>query len=384
MSGSIYFDYNATTPLDSGVHTVVSEALRTPWANPSSVHHLGRIARSALDDARDRLAARFQAKPSEILFTSGGTEANNLAVFGGARCRRDRGRHLVCSPVEHPAVLHCHRQLAAREGYEVHWLPVNAAGQVDPDDVRRALRTDTVLVSVMAVNNETGVIQPVTEIGRLCRERGVLFHTDAVQAFGKLPVTSFAAFEADLVTVCAHKLHGPRGAGLLYARSPLLPEPLLFGGGQENERRAGTENLPAILGFAAALERFVTPPVFAAERLAPWINRLQRVLTGIDGVFCHGENVPRVANTLSFSVNGTDSIALLANLDLRGIGASSGSACSSGSVEPSHVLRAMGCSAELAASLVRFSLGRETTEAEVETVAAVLPEVIALARAGGG
>lgn len=383
MPASVYLDYNATTPLDDGVRAVMVEALDHPWANPSSVHHLGRLARCALDDARDRLATRFQCKPSELVFTSGGTEANNLAVFGAARQRRDRGRHLVCSPIEHPAVLHCHRHLALREGYSVTWLPVGAEGRIDPADVLRAIRPDTVLVSVMAANNETGVIQPVEEIGRACRERGVLFHTDAVQAFGKLPIQSIRQFEADLVTVCAHKLHGPRGAGLLYTRSPLLPEPILFGGGHENERRAGTENLPAILGLEAALARFLAPPVFDSQILGGWKARLRDLLAGIEGVICHGQNAPSLENTLAFSVNGTDSIALLANLDLHGICASSGSACSSGSVEPSHVLQAMGLSPGWASSLVRLSLGRENTDRELEYVVGTLPGAIQQARTTG-
>ncbi len=377
---SIYLDYNATTPLDPGVREVMVRALDEAWGNPSSVHRLGREARAQLDDARDRVSAVLRCRPSEVIFTSGGTEANNLAVIGAARLRRDRGRHLVSSPVEHHAVLHALEHLVRREGFLLTLLPVDGQGRIAPEDVRDALRPDTVLVSVMAANNETGTRQPVGEIGRLCRSRGVLFHCDAVQWFGKEPLSGVADLDADLVTLCGHKLHGPKGVGALYARSPLLPEPLLFGGAQENDRRAGTENLPAILGLAEAVSRFVPTPVFATSDLRAGTEGLARVLERIEGVAIQGSRLERLSNTLAFTVTGTDSIALLANLDLAGICASSGSACSSGSLTPSHVLRAQGLSESLAASLVRLSLGRENTPDELATVAAALPGVIDQAR----
>src|SRR5690606_2551630 len=312
----------------------------------------------------------------------GGTEANNLAVFGAARLRRDRGRHLIASPVEHHAVLHSLEYLRRHEGYAVSYLPVDSAGRVDPEDVIALLRPDTVLVSVMAANNETGVFQAVAEIGRVCRERGVLFHTDALQWFGKEPFSSIEQFHADLVPLCAHKLYGPKGAALLYVRSPLQPHPILFGGSHENERRAGTENLPAILGLAEAVARFVRSPVFDSSRLGALRDRLARALSEIDGVCLHGAGAPRLANTLAFTTTGTDSIALLAALDLHGVCASSGSACSTGALEPSHVLMAMGVPKPIAASLVRLSLGGENTEAEIDAVCSILPAVIAQVRAG--
>lgn len=378
----VYFDYNATTPLDTGVEAVMQAAMREAWGNPSSVHQLGRRARALLDDARDRLAACLRSRPGEWVFTSGGTEANNLAVFGAARARKPRGRHLVCSPVEHHAVLNAFETLARREGFELTLLPVDRHGRVAPEDVTRTLRPDTTLVSVMAANNETGVLQPVREIGRICRQKGVLFHTDALQWAGKEPWDAVGDFEADLVTLCGHKFHGPKGAGALWIRSPLPIEPIQVGGGHELDRRAGTENLPAILGFVDAVERFVRNPVFRREQLVPWVSRLSETLAGLEGVTEHAREVPRLANTLAFSVRGADSLGLIANLDLDGVCASSGSACSSGSITPSHVLLAMGLAPDQASSLVRFSLGRETTEAEVAYVSAGLPGWIARSRVG--
>ncbi len=221
------------------------------------VHHVGRKARALLDDARDRAAKFLGAKPSEIIFTSGGTEANNLAIFGTARMLKSKGKHLITSSVEHHAVLQCFDYLEKNEGFSVTRLPVNADGRVSVADFQQSIRPDTVFVSVMAANNEIGTLQPVADIGALCRERGIVFHTDAVQWFGKEPFQNIQQFNADLVSVCAHKFHGPKGAGLLFIKSPLHPDPILFGGGHENERRAGTENLAAIVGLVEVLEQFV-------------------------------------------------------------------------------------------------------------------------------
>jgi len=372
----VYFDYNATTPLDPGVRAAMLPFLDEVWGNPSSVHAVGRAARAALDEARYRLAGLWKCKPSEVVFTGGGTEANNLAVFGTARALNGRGRHLVCSPVEHHAVLHAFQHLARHEGFELTLLPVDATGQVRAEDVASALRPDTVLVSVMAANNEVGTLQPVAEIGALCREQGVKFHTDAVQAFGKLPFADIHQFNADLVSVCPHKFHGPKGAGALYVRSPLQPQPMQVGGGHENERRAGTENLAAIAALVSAFERGVLVPAFPAERLRGWSDRLAQAAATIPGVTLRGHPSERLPNTVAFTVAGTDSIALMAALDLEGICASSGSACSAGSLESSHVLQAMGVAPAEANALVRLSLGRENTEADVERVIATLPEVI--------
>ncbi len=346
------------------------------FGNPSSIHQIGRRARSLLDDARDRVAHLWKAKPSEVIFTSGGTESNNLAIFGTARLLQGKGQHLVTSSIEHHAVLHAFRHLERHEGFEVTYLPVTSEGVVQLKDVAAALRPDTILVSVMAANNETGSLQPVSEIGALCRERGIIFHTDAVQWFGKQPFSTIHQFNADLVSACSHKFHGPKGAGALFIKSPLLPQPIIGGGGQENERRAGTENLPAIIGFARALELFVAEPVFSAAKLSPLAERIITLADSLLGVTVQGSRSARLANTVALSIEGTDSIALLAGLDLEGVCASSGSACSAGSLEPSHVLSAMGVGPALASSLVRFSLGKETTEEDIALVECVLPKII--------
>jgi len=373
----IYWDYNATTPLDHQVRQAMEPYLENVWGNPSSVHAVGRRARAALDEFRYRLAGAWKCRPSEVIFTSGGTESNNLAVLGTARLRGAQGyRHLVVSPVEHHAVLHALKHLEAHEGFTLTLVPVNHHGRVSPEAVAQALRPDTALVSIMAANNETGTLQPVAEIGRLCRERGVIFHTDAVQAFGKLPFERIDQFEADLVSVCAHKFHGPKGAGALFIRSPLLPHPTQHGGAQENERRGGTENLTAVAGLVSAFETLVLQPVFPTDSLRAWTERLAQTVTSLPGVERHGCPENRLPNTLAFSVEGTDSISLLANLDLEGLCASSGSACTAGSVEPSHVLRAMGVPESRAKALVRFSLGRESTEEEVARVESLLPTLI--------
>lgn len=377
---TVYFDYNATTPLDPEVREAMLPFFAGIFGNPSSVHHVGRQARALLDDARDRVATIWRAKPSEVVFTSGGTESNNLAVFGSARLWRDKGRHLITSAIEHHAVLHCFQYLAKKENFNVTYLPVNAEGIVSPDDLQKAIRPDTILVSIMSANNETGSIQPVSVLGEICRSRGILFHTDAVQSFGKQPFEDIHQFQADLVSVCAHKFHGPKGAGALFIKSPLLPDPIVFGGGHENERRAGTENLPAIIGFTTVMERFVKEPVFEAKELSPLCHRLIDFIKTLEGVTFRGSLRDRLCNTVAFTVAGCDSITLLAGLDMEGICASSGSACSAGSLEPSHVMSAMGVDKNSANSLVRFSLGRDSTLAEVQTVEEVLRNVINRAR----
>ena len=382
MPRTIYFDYNATTPLDPAVRDAMLPFLGEVWGNPSSVHHVGRKARALLDDARDRAAKFLAAKPSEIIFTGGGTEANNLAIFGTVRALKPKGTHLITSAIEHHAVLQCFDYLEKNEGFSVSRLPVNSEGGVAVDDLKKAIRPDTVLVSIMAANNEIGTIQPVAEIGAVCRGHKIIFHSDAVQWFGKEPFENFGQFNADLVSVCAHKFHGPKGAGLLYIKSPLHPDPILFGGGHENERRAGTENLAAIIGLVAALEKFVKPPVFSQAKLKQLTAKLIATIENIEGCEIISPRENSLANTVSFVVRGSDGIALMAGLDMEGICASSGSACSAGSLEPSHVILAIG-KKEAANSLVRFSMGRDSTEAEVDFVCNILPEVIRRAQLGG-
>jgi cysteine desulfurase len=377
---TVYFDYNATTPLDPGVRAVMQPCLADIFGNPSSVHHVGRRARALLDDARDRAANVLGSKPSEVVFTGGGTESNNLAIFGTARALKHKGRHLITSAVEHHAVLHCCEYLAREEGFELTILPPDQTGRLSPQTLEAAIRPDTILVSLMAANNEIGTIQPVQELGRICRDKGVLFHTDAVQWFGKEPFENIHQFHADLVSICAHKFHGPKGAGILFIRSPLQPHPTAFGGGHENERRAGTENLAGIIGMIDAMERFLKTPVFPKEKLQQLTADLSAAIEQTTATQPLGPKTERLANTVSFVVEGADSISLLAGLDLEGICASSGSACSAGSLEPSHVVTALGVKKELANSLVRFSLGRESTQEEVDYVIQVLPTVIERAR----
>ena len=379
---TIYLDHNATTPLDPAVREAMLPYLGAVFGNPSSVHHVGRKARALLDEARDRVAVQWKCKPSEIVFTSGGTESSNLAIFGTARLLKPRGRHIITSQVEHPAVLQACEYLGRKEDFDVTYLPVTREGFITPEALVASFRPDTILVSVMAANNETGAIQPVAALGQLCRERGVLFHTDAVQWFGKLPVVDIHQFQADLVSVCAHKFHGPKGIGALFVRSPLHPDPVIFGGGHENERRAGTENLAGIVGFVEALARFVASPVFEPNHLLPLSDALIQLIARLSpqGVALRSPEAQRLPNTVSFTVAGSDSLTLLAALDLEGICASAGSACSSGSLEPSHVMKAMGVPSAEANALVRFSLGRETTPADIEHVRQVLPGLIERAR----
>jgi cysteine desulfurase len=381
MPRTIYLDYNATTPLDPSVREVMLPFFNEIWGNPSSVHHVGRKARARLDDARDRAAQFLGAKPSEIIFTSGGTESNNLAIFGTARSLKAKGNHLITSAVEHHAVLHCFDYLEKKEGFSVTRLPVDATGRVSPDDLKRAVRPETTLVSIMAANNEIGTIQPVAELGTICRERGILFHSDAAQWFGKEPFESIHQFNADLISICAHKFHGPKGAGLLWIKSPLHPDPIIFGGGHENERRAGTENLPAIFGLVTALEKFVRTPVFPAEKMRTLGASLAAAIVKIEGCELVSPTANCLANTVSFVVSGADGIGLLAGLDVAGICASSGSACSAGSLEPSHVILAIG-KKSAANALVRFSLGRDSSPEEIDLVGSILPEVVARSRGG--
>jgi len=375
---TIYFDYNATTPFDAEVREAMLPYLGEVFGNPSSVHHVGRQARALLDDARERVAQVWVCKPSEVVFTSGGTESTNLALFGAARLLRSKGRHIITSAIEHHAVLHCCEYLAKKEGFQVTYLPVDRDGLVSLETLGSAIQPDTILVSIMAANNETGTIQPVAELGTFCRDRGILFHTDAVQWFGKEPFAGVHQFNADLVSLCAHKFHGPKGVGALFIRSPLLPDPIVFGGGHENERRAGTENMAGIIGLALAVERFVPHPVFARKTLQPLTDRLISLVDSLrdQGAVVRGSRRHRLVNTVAFTVRGCDSATLLAGLDLEGICASSGSACSAGSLEPSHVMTALGVATDSANSLIRFSLGRESTAEEVSQVESVLPAII--------
>jgi cysteine desulfurase len=377
MPPTIYMDHAATTRVDPEVLAAMLPYFSEHYGNPSSIHAQGRNALAALDDAREAVAAVLNANRKEIIFTGGGTEADNLAIKGVALAqqRRGKGQHLITAATEHHAVLHACEYLQAC-GFELTVLPVDAYGMVRVDDVRAALRPDTVLVSVMYANNEVGTIQPVAEIGALCRERAVPFHCDAVQAAGALPL-DVAALNVDLLTLTAHKFYGPKGVGVLYARhgTPLLPQ--INGGGQERRRRAGTENVPGYVGLATALrlaeERrasYVTHCTALRDRLADGL------LAAIPHSTLHGHPQQRLPNNANIAFDYVEAESVLLLLDQHGICASSGSACTSGSLEPSHVLTAMGVPAERANGAVRFSIGKDTTEQEVELVLDVLPAII--------
>lgn len=371
----IYLDYNATTPLASEVMEAMLPYLTNHFGNPSSIHAAGRETRAAIDDSRDRLARLLGAKPHEIIFTGGGTESDNLAIIGLARNRSSQGKHIITCATEHHAVLHAFEYLQKQEGFRVTWLPVNSQGRIDLQQLVNAITPETTLVSVMTANNETGVLQPVHEIGALCRERGVLFHSDAIQSFGKEPVSTK---DFDAISLAAHKFNGPKGVGLLWLRAGISIERLQFGGSHENERRPGTENVAGIAGMARAAE--LSLAVMDAERSRQAVLR-DRLWEGVRHAFpaavMNGDPAARLANTLNVSFPGLDGEGLLINLDLAEICASSGSACMVGSILPSHVLIAMGVAPELARSTVRFSLGKGTTAAEIETAISRLPEIFA-------
>ena len=372
----IYLDYNATTPLCAPALEAMQPFLERHYGNPSSVHAAGREARAGVDDARDRLAALLGAKPHELVFTSSGTESNNLAVLGLARAHRDRGRHLICASAEHHAVLHAFEHLEKREAFEVTFLPVGDRGRVDPDELKRAIRSDTTLVSIMTANNETGVLQPMEELASLCDDRGVLLHSDMVQSFGKVE-TRLGESGLAAASFAAHKFHGPKGAGLLYLRAGLPIEAVQYGGTHENQRRPGTENVPAIAGMAAAAEWALRGRAAEQERQSALRDRLwNHVARSFPSATQNGDTPLRLANTLNVSFAGLSSETILMALDLEGICASSGSACMVGSVVASHVLLAMGLPASLASSAVRFSLGHETTEEEVDRAGDILARVI--------
>jgi cysteine desulfurase len=370
----IYLDYNATTPLCDAARDAMSPYLGRHFGNPSSVHAAGREARAAIDNARDKLAALLHIKPHEIIFTSGGTESCNLAVLGLARQRSSRGGHIVSAKTEHHAVLNAVEHLEKHEGFEVTWLNVSRDGIIDLGQLAAAIRPDTRLVSIMTANNETGVIQPMREISQICRERGVLLHSDMVQSFGKIE-TDLSLVDA--ASFAAHKFYGPKGAGFLFLRSGLSIQPIMFGGAHENERRPGTENVAAIAGMAAAAEWTLRDCEEEQWREAKLRDELwTRISPHVSDAKQNGANAPRLANTLNVSLLGLDSETLLIALDLEGVCASSGSACMVGSVVASHVLLAMGLPIERARSAVRFSLGKWTTTDEIKATGDAVQKIV--------
>ncbi len=370
----IYLDYNATTPLCEPAREAMLPCLDRHFGNPSSVHAAGREARAAIDNARDKLAGLLRAKPNEIIFTSGGTESCNLAVLGLARCRSSRGGHIISNKAEHHAVLNALEYLEKHEDFQVTWLNVAENGMVDLDQLTDSIRPETRLVSIMTANNETGVIQPMRKISEICRERGVLLHSDMVQSFGKVDVDLSLV---DAASLAAHKFYGPKGVGFLYLRSGLSIEPIMFGGAHENERRPGTENVAAIAGMAAAAEWTLRDRESEQERETRLRDEFWTGISrNVPGAKQNGKNAPRLANTLNVSLLGLDSEMLLIALDLEGVCASSGSACMVGSVVASHVLLAMGLPIEHARSAVRFSLGKWTTAAEIKAAGDAVRKIV--------
>ncbi len=372
----VYLDHNATTPLDPEVLAAMTPFLAEGFGNPSSLHAWGREARQAMERARAAIArALGTADKDSLVFTSGGTEADNLALTGVAAAQEKHGRHVIVSCVEHHAVLNTAAHLS-RQGFEVTRLFVDSQGLLDPDDVRRAIRPDTILVSLMHGNNETGVLFPIACVGRVCRERGVTFHTDAVQSFGKVPL-DVEALRVDLLSLSGHKIHGPKGIGALFIRHGTRMQPLLYGGTQERWRRAGTENVAAAVGLARATELSLQDQDRASRRMVDVRDRLERgVMEALPGVLRNGHPTERLPHTANLAFAGVEAESLILALDLSGVGVSSGAACSSGSLEPSHVLTAMGLPRERVMSSVRFSLGRTTTREEIERVLEVLPQIV--------
>ena len=359
----IYLDYNATTPLCDQSREAMLPYLDRHFGNPSSVHAAGREARAAIDDSRDKLAQLLGAKSHELIFTSGGTESCNLAVLGLARCPTSRG-HVISNKAEHHAVLNALEYLEKHENFEVTWLNVSRDGIVDLDQLAAAIRPETRLVSIMTANNETGVIQPMHDISQICRDRGVLLHSDMVQSFGKIDTDVSLV---DAASFAAHKFYGSKGVGFLFLRSGLSIQPIMFGGAHENERRPGTENVAAIAGMAAAAEFALHDRGIEQDRQSLLRDELwARIAQNITDAKQNGANAPRLANTLNVSLLEIDSEMLLIALDLERVCASSGSACMVGSVVASHVLLAMGLPMERARSAVRFSLGKWTTDDDIK------------------
>ncbi|MFH0812432.1 MAG: cysteine desulfurase NifS [Pseudomonadota bacterium] len=371
----IYLDYAATTPVRSEVLEAMLPYFSETFGNASSLHIFGQKARKALEDARDIVAECIRAKPEEIYFTSGGTESDNLAIKGMAYAHKNKGKHLVTSMIEHQAVLNCCKYLE-KEGFEVSYLPVDRCGIVDLQALEDATRLDTILLSVMLGNNETGTLQPIAEMARIARKRGVPLHTDAVQAIGKIPV-AVDELGVDLLSISSHKIYGPKGVGALYVRRGTRIDPLLHGGHHERQMRAGTENIPGIVGFSKAIECAQKEMLNTSAHVTALRDRLeQRIGERIEHIQINGHPTKRLPHILNVSFDGIEAEQLLLALDMRGIAISTGAACISGAPEPSHVLRAMGADLTAAQGSVRFSLGRDNTEAEMDFVIESLTELI--------
>jgi len=372
----VYLDNNATTPVLPEVFEAMRPYFAEHFGNASSIHHHGQETRAAVERARESVAALLGCRASEIVFTSGGTEGDNLAISGLAQA----GDHVISSTIEHHAVLNSCKHLEAM-GCEVSYVPVGGRGLVDPDDVRRALHSNTKLITIMMANNETGVLQPVEEIGKIAAEADVYFHTDAVQAAGKIPI-DVKRIGCDLLSISGHKLHAPQGVGAIYVRKGTILQPMFYGGSHERSRRAGTENVPGIIGLGKATEiaREAIERGDLAKMSALRDHIEQKILSEIEAAGVNGEGAPRVPNTTNIHFDYIEGEALVIALDLKGLAVSTGAACSSGAIEPSHVLTAMGLPAEIARASLRFSLGKQNTEDDVEFALALVPQTVARLR----
>jgi cysteine desulfurase len=372
----IYLDHNATTPPSDAVVSRMAATLREEFGNPSSVHHFGQRAKAVIDEARSAVAGLIAADPGDVVFTGGGTEGDNLAIRGVAEALESTGRkHLIASAIEHEAVLNTLKALA-RRGWRTTLLQVDESGIVSSDALRAAITDDTALVSVMHANNEIGTVQPIAALSAIARERRALFHTDAVQSAGKIPI-DVKALGVDLLSISAHKFYGPKGVGALWIRRGVRLQTPLTGGKQERSRRAGTENVAGIAGMGVAAREAIAKMDSEATRLAALRDRLEEgVLHAVTGTALNGVRSPRVPNTTNISFDRTEAESLLIALDLEGIAVSTGSACSSGTLEPSHVLKAMGFPPHRTQNSLRFSLGAANTEADIDHVIAVLPRVV--------
>ena len=373
-NGVIYLDHAATTPTRPEVFARMQPYFTELFGNPSSIYTLGRKSLDAIDSAHEAVALALNCRPTEIVFTGGGSEADNLAIKGIAYAQRRRGNHIITTAIEHHAVLHTCQRLE-QEGYRVTYLPVDERGRVDPAQVEAAITDETALVTIMYANNEVGTIQPIAEIGRICRAHRVPFHTDAVQAGGQLNL-DVAALQVDLLSLSAHKFYGPKGVGILYVRQGTRVQPQILGGSQERNRRAGTENVPGIVGAAAALEMAREERERENERLLALRDSLIMGMLALPEVTLTGHPTERLANHASFTVSGVEGESLLLNLDLTGIAASSGSACASGDIEPSHVLSAMGVSASRARGALRLTLGHSVTADDIATTLQRMAEIL--------
>jgi cysteine desulfurase len=371
----VYFDNNATTPVLPEVFEAMRPYYGEHFGNASSIHHHGQETRAAVERARESVAELVGCRSSEIVFTSGGTEGDNLAIFGLAT----EGDHIITSTIEHHAVLNACKRLEAM-GCEVTYIPVDGRGLVDPAEVRRAVRSNTKLISIMMANNETGVLQPVGEIGKIAAEAEIYFHTDAVQAAGKVAI-DVKQIGCDLLSISGHKMNAPQGAGALFVRKGTILQPMLYGGSHERSRRAGTENVPGIVGLGRAAE--IAKDALndgSIANIEQMRDRLQQMLSSLEAAGVNGDGAPRVPNTTNIYFDHIEGEALVIALDLKGLAVSTGAACSSGAIEPSHVLTAMGLRAERARASIRFSLGKQNTEEEVEFALALVPDTVARLR----